>query len=161
MRGATQRPGTGGPGIPGTGPRGGPYGADVINPRAERAVYQQIADLLRHMITSGQVVPGALLPSSKTLEQTHGVSRETIRRALAVLRAEGLIVTEGGYGTRVREPVERERVRVPRGATVTSRPASVDERDELDIPVGGYVFVVEIGGRERILSADRTTLTFS
>lgn len=124
-------------------------------------MYQQLADLLRRMITSGQVGPGAMLPSSKTLEQTHGISRETVSRALAVLRAEGLVVTEGGYGTRVREPAERERVRVPRGATAISRPATNEEREELGIPVGGYVLVVEIGGRERIFSADRTSLTFA
>ncbi|MEU4367581.1 winged helix-turn-helix domain-containing protein [Micromonospora chersina] len=134
----------------------------MIDFRAEQAVYQQLADLLRELITSEQVRPGEMLPSSKTLEQTHGVSRETVRRALAVLRGEGLVVTEPGYGTRVRMAEERERVSVPRGARVISRPATADERRELDIPLGGHVLVVTLGGRERSRhAADRTELTFS
>ncbi|MEK8108626.1 winged helix-turn-helix domain-containing protein [Micromonospora sp. M12] len=82
---------------------------------SERAVYQQLADVLRALITSGAIRPGQLLPSSKVLEQTHGVSRETVRRSLAVLRAEGLVVTEPSYGTRVRVPEQRRQVAVARG----------------------------------------------
>lgn len=132
----------------------------MIDPRAERAVYRQLADVLRESITSGQVRPGGLLPSSKMLEQTHGLSRETVRRALAVLRSEGLVVTEAGYGTRVAEPVDREQVRVPRGSEVISRPATPDERRELDVVEGGHVLVVSVGGRVRgTYPADRTVLT--
>lgn len=139
-----------------------PYGAGMIDFGAERAVYQQLADLLRVSIRAGEIPPGGLLPSSRTLEQTHGVSRETVRRALAVLRSEGLVVTEPSYGTRVRAAEERERVPVPRGARVISRPATAEERRDLDVPLGGHVLVVVVGGRERgRYAADRTELTFS
>ncbi|TDC42111.1 winged helix-turn-helix domain-containing protein [Micromonospora sp. KC213] len=133
----------------------------MIDFRAERAVYQQLADLLREEIASGRIGPGELLPSSKRLEQEHGVSRETVRRALAVLRGEGLIVTEPSYGTRVRVAEERKRVSVPRGASVISRPATAAEREQLDIPLGGHVLVVMVGGRVRgpVHAADRTELT--
>lgn len=140
----------------------GSYRAGMIDFQAERAVYHQLADLLRQRITAGEIEPGGLLPSSKRLEQEHGVSRETVRRALAVLRSEGLIVTEPSYGTRVRAAQERERVPVPRGARVVSRPATAEERRELDIPLGGHLLVVTVGGRERgRYAADRTELTFS
>ncbi|MBX7264900.1 winged helix-turn-helix transcriptional regulator [Micromonospora sp. Llam7] len=112
-----------------------------------RAVYQQLADLLRASIEAGEVAPGGLLPSSKRLEQTYGVSRETVRRALGVLRAEGLVETEPSYGTRVRYAAERHRVSVPRGASVVSLPASHAQRHALGVAVGEHVLVVTVGGR--------------
>lgn len=119
----------------------------MIDFGSERAVYQQLADVLRQSITSGAIAPGQLLPSSKALEQTHGVSRETIRRALAVLRAEGLVVTEPSYGTRVRVPEQRRQIAAPRGSTVISRPATAAERRELGLAVGDHVQVISLGGR--------------
>ncbi|MGC4769175.1 GntR family transcriptional regulator [Micromonospora sp. DT44] len=119
----------------------------MIDFASERAVYQQLADLLRASITSGAIRPGQLLPSSKRLEQEHGVSRETIRRALAVLRAEGLVVTEPSYGTRVRVAEQRRQVSVARGSTVISRPATAAERTQLGLAVGEHVQVISLGGR--------------
>ncbi|WP_431728265.1 GntR family transcriptional regulator [Verrucosispora sp. TAA-831] len=119
----------------------------MIDFGAERAVYQQLADLLRTSIEAGEIPPGSLLPSSKRLEQTYGVSRETVRRALAVLRGEGLVVTESGYGTRVLVAEERRRVTVPRGATAVSVPASREQRDRFGLAVGEHVLVVSLGGR--------------
>jgi DNA-binding transcriptional regulator YhcF (GntR family) len=135
----------------------------VIDPRSERAQFRQLADLLRAQILMADLRPGDRLPSESTLGQTHGVGRETVRRALRVLRDEGLVVTETGYGTTVRIPEERDRVRVPRGAEVIGRPATADERDELEIPRGGpaWVLVVTIGGRHRVYDASRVILTFA
>lgn len=135
---------------------------NVIDPRSDRAVYRQLADLLRARIQSGELPPGALLPSEGRIQQEHGVGRETVRRALRVLRAEGLVVTRSGYGTAVSEPAEREPVRVPRGSTVISRPATADEQASLDIQAGGHVLVVTTGRQpSRVYAADRTELTFS
>lgn len=135
----------------------------MIDPLSERHQYRQLADILRAQITTGELRPGDRLPSESGLHQTYGISRETIRRALRVLRDEGLVVTEGGYGTRVREPEQREQVRVPRGAEAICRPATVDERAELGIEPGGpaWVVVVTVGGRHRVHAADRVVLTFA
>jgi DNA-binding GntR family transcriptional regulator len=65
-------------------------------------LWQQLAAVLREMIQSGQLRPRDPLPSESQLEQEHGVSRGTIRRALAVLRDEDLIVTIAGRGTFVK-----------------------------------------------------------
>jgi GntR family transcriptional regulator len=54
------------------------------------------------MIKSGQLKPRDPLPSETQLQQEYGVSRGTIRRALAVLRDEDLIVTIAGRGTLVK-----------------------------------------------------------
>ena len=162
-------PGFPGPATEGPGPRGSPVPGRnavrtlprVIDPDSERPVYRQMADDLRGLITSRRVRPGQWLPSSKRLEQEYGVSRETVRRALAVLRQEGLVVTEAGYGTRVRESVERRSVPVPRGASVIARPATPQERAELSLREGESVFLVTIGARERKYPVDGTVLTFS
>jgi GntR family transcriptional regulator len=65
-------------------------------------LWQQLASVLRQMIQSGQLGPRDPLPSESQLEQEHGVSRGTVRRALAVLREEDLIVTIAGRGTFVK-----------------------------------------------------------
>ena len=62
-------------------------------------LYVQLANILRDMITSGELQPRAPLPSESYLQQEQGVSRGTVRMAVAILRDEGLVVTIGGRGT--------------------------------------------------------------
>lgn len=62
-------------------------------------LYTQLANILRDMIKSGELQPRAPLPSESYLQQEQGVSRGTVRMAVAVLRDEGLVVTIGGRGT--------------------------------------------------------------
>ncbi len=64
---------------------------------------RQIADELRGRITSGDLPPGARLPSITTLMQEYGVARNTARRALAILVDEGLIEIVHGWGSFVRK----------------------------------------------------------
>ncbi|MGH3867235.1 MAG: GntR family transcriptional regulator [Pseudonocardiaceae bacterium] len=71
------------------------------SPKTSR--YAQVADDLRSEITSGRQPPGSPLPSEERLATRHGVSRVTMRSALAVLRAEGLITTVKGGSTYVRD----------------------------------------------------------
>jgi DNA-binding GntR family transcriptional regulator len=62
-----------------------------------------MAAWLRSRITSGELAPGQVLPSEKDLMDTFGVARTTARRAMAMLRAEGLAETvaqRGSYVTR-------------------------------------------------------------
>lgn len=69
--------------------------------------YRQLAGLLRDRIAAGEFRPGDALPSEKDLQQEHGLARETVRRAMRVLRDEGLVVTIPGRGTFVPpEPTE-------------------------------------------------------
>jgi LacI family transcriptional regulator len=51
--------------------------------------YQSIADALREEIRSGKYLPGAFLPTERDLQLTFGVSRSTVRRALATLAESG------------------------------------------------------------------------
>ncbi|WP_113705334.1 GntR family transcriptional regulator [Nonomuraea lactucae] len=56
-------------------------------------VYTQIADRLRKRIASGEFPPGSALPSEAALGRGFGVARNTVRRGLAILEDEGLLVT--------------------------------------------------------------------
>jgi GntR family transcriptional regulator len=60
--------------------------------------YQQIADEVRARIRSGEYAKGSVLPSEADLGAAHGASRVTIRRALEVLRDEGLVNARQGFG---------------------------------------------------------------
>ncbi|MFJ8902136.1 GntR family transcriptional regulator [Streptomyces sp. NPDC102370] len=66
-----------------------------------------IADDLRDRITSGRLKPGDPLPSEAHLATQYRVSTSTLRNALAVLQAEGLVEKVHGKGNFVRRPVRR------------------------------------------------------
>jgi GntR family transcriptional regulator len=70
----------------------------------ERAAfpYERIAEDLRWEILSSRRQAGERLPSEHKLAEQYGTSRPTVRRAIALLKGEGLIVTEQGKGAFVR-----------------------------------------------------------
>jgi GntR family transcriptional regulator len=62
-------------------------------------VYVQVADHLATRIETGDLAPGSRLPPERELAAAYGVAYDTIRRATALLRERGLIVTVHGRGT--------------------------------------------------------------
>jgi GntR family transcriptional regulator len=132
----------------------------MIDPSADRAVFRQLADLLREQILSGALAPGQALPSETRLTQDYGVSRNTVRQAVAILRGEGLVTTDRPGGTRVRERPERVVIEIDSG-TVEARMPTAEERRELDVPEGVPVLLVERDGRTEIYAGDRTVLRVS
>jgi GntR family transcriptional regulator len=60
--------------------------------------YEEIAGDLRHRVAAGEFAPGRLLPSESALGKAYAASRITVRRALEVLRDEGLVVSRQGFG---------------------------------------------------------------
>jgi len=63
--------------------------------------YVQIADILAARIRVGQYA--SKLPSERDLAAEFGVSYQTLRHAMAVLRERGLIITRQGWGTFIRD----------------------------------------------------------
>lgn len=61
--------------------------------------YYQIANLLRGKIESGELFAGMKLPKELDLSKHFGVSRVTLRQALAILEKEGLVTRERRKGT--------------------------------------------------------------
>ena len=131
-----------------------------IDPRSDRAVYLQVSDIVRNDIVKGRLKPGDDLPSEASLGQTLGVGREAIRQALGVLRAEGLIVTERGFGSRVRELAERRPIKLKRGDTVTARMPSEPERRTMDLDEGVPLIVLtHADGSVELLPGDAVELS--
>ncbi|GAB3803421.1 winged helix-turn-helix domain-containing protein [Micromonospora zhanjiangensis] len=65
--------------------------------------WEQLADHLRNQIESGELAPGAKLPSTSQLTKEHGVSAIVVRQAIFKLRTEGLIEGVQGVGVFVVE----------------------------------------------------------
>jgi GntR family transcriptional regulator len=72
-----------------------------IDPDAPKLVYVQVADHITARIEAGDLARGARLPAERDLATEYGVSYDTIRRATALLRDRGLIITIVGRGTYV------------------------------------------------------------
>lgn len=60
--------------------------------------YQSIADELQRRIGAGEFAAGRLLPSEADLSVTYEASRVTVRRALELLREQGLVDSRQGFG---------------------------------------------------------------
>ena len=74
----------------------------IQQPEGKQIRHRVIADQLRAAIKDGSLQPGAKLKSETELMAEHGVSRGTVREALANLRAEGLVEARRGSGVFVR-----------------------------------------------------------
>lgn len=80
----------------------GPADPATLGPPPRTAgttLFQQIAVVLRDRIVSGQLPPGARLPSEAEICTAWTVSRITAKRALDLLAAEGLVTRARGRGT--------------------------------------------------------------
>src|SRR3954464_5141310 len=102
--------------------------APMIDPSADRAVFRQLADLLRNQIESGELGPGEPLPSELRLAQEYGISRTTVRQAIGQLRTEGLVTVDRPRGTFVRVPEPTELVTLGRGERAGARTPTAAQR---------------------------------
>jgi GntR family phosphonate transport system transcriptional regulator len=124
------------------------------------ALWTAIADALRTEIAAGSRAPGDRLPTEAELSERFGVNRHTVRRALAALVSEGLIVTRRGAGAHVAPapaidyPLSRRvrfrqnlaasgRVAGRRVLALETRRADLREAELLALPEGAPVHVLE------------------
>lgn len=70
-----------------------------------RGMYLQVSDSLRKQIESGEVEE--ILPSEATLMRSYGVARNTVRRALKILEADGVVESAPGIGWRITRDGDR------------------------------------------------------
>jgi GntR family transcriptional regulator len=124
--------------------------------------YRQLLIILRNQILSGQLQPGERIPSEEDLISTYGLSRGTVRKAVAQLEAEKLIETEHGIGSFVRAlhpnaipfhfltPAPAQ-AGLNDGYEILAQetiPAPLDVAEKLRLPPGA--FVIHIARRRRI-----------
>jgi GntR family transcriptional regulator/MocR family aminotransferase len=74
--------------------------------------FEQIADAIRTAIASGEVVPGARLPSTRVLADQLSVARSTVDAAYALLAGEGAVASRRGGGTIVSGAVRARMVAI-------------------------------------------------
>ncbi|MGV9426436.1 GntR family transcriptional regulator [Streptomyces sp. NPDC003656] len=90
-----------------------------------RGTYLQVSDSLRQQIESGDIVDA--LPSEAALVRTHGVSRNTVRRALKMLEADDVVQSAPGVGWRVVRGGDRRSLAERMTALITEQSLSVDD----------------------------------
>ena len=73
-----------------------------IDPTGPVPPYKQIAAIIRARIESGEYSTGNRIPTESEIVETWEVARTTARRAIALLRDEGLVTTVPQRGTYVR-----------------------------------------------------------
>ena len=61
--------------------------------------YREISKHYEHLIRTGQLKPGHMLPKEPVLAKQHKVTRTTLRKAFALLVAKGLVIKKRGQGT--------------------------------------------------------------
>jgi DNA-binding FadR family transcriptional regulator len=69
-----------------------------------RGLQGRVIEALGADIVGGRYQPGELLPREAELTEQYGVSRTSVREAMKVLAAKGLVEIRQKIGTRVREP---------------------------------------------------------
>lgn len=110
-------------------------------------LYQKVIDRIIAQISSGELLPGSMLPSEMQIAAEIGVSQGTARKSLMILEQHGIVRREQGRGTFVTARTPESslfnffRLRQPDGQMirpelvsekVTSRRALTPERKGLD-----------------------------
>jgi DNA-binding transcriptional MocR family regulator len=127
----------------------------VINPRSMLPAYLQLAIYLRGAIIVRRLPPGSSLPSEPELSERYKVSRDTVRRAMQLLRDIGITETRRGVGHFVTRTPEIRRVVVAPGSQVIVRMPQPHEQGEL---LGLTVFVVSEPGKPPVAYDTAQTL---
>lgn len=136
-----------------------------VDERTSRPLYRQVADELRVQIQQRQLTPGGQLPTESELMDRYGVSRNTIRLALGVLRTEGLVVTGQGRGSFVADvPARRHRGAagevhevVTRGGSdaLTAELADVVDRERIEVAVSTHPAPPHVADRLGLRAGER------
>jgi GntR family transcriptional regulator len=129
---------------------------------------RRVADVLRRVVTDG--APGRLLPPEAHLATEYGVSRNAVRAALDLLRAEGLVERIQGTGTRVTRAALPHGIDALRGLAETflghgevrnevrlarTAAASAPVAARLEVAVGSDVLCLE---RRRLVDGEPVSL---
>lgn len=96
-----------------------------------KALHNEVIDQVCELIDRGVLAPGQTLPSERDLAQKLGVSRNSVREALRVLEARGIIVTRHGVGRSIRDVSPLNSA----GWPITERIETLTVREVLEIRV--------------------------
>lgn len=94
-------------------------------------LYEQLAARISNQIERGELPAGTMLESEAELIVRYGVSRITVRQAIAVLRKQGKLMARRGKGTFVAEKVVSQRLDTLQGFYDALRSQGLDPQLQL------------------------------
>ncbi len=120
----------------------------IISNADPRPIYQQVGEAVRGAIISGELAPGAALPSIRGLAKDLRISVITTKRAFEELEREGYISTVPGKGSFVAE--------TGAGLLRERRLAQIEEHLRQALRLGGSCGLsrTEIGEMLKVLSEE-------
>ncbi len=81
-----------------------------FKPIKTKKIYEEIVDQLRELIHTGAFSPGDQLPPEREMAAMLGVSRASVREAVVVLQALGILTVKPGEGTYVSASMNSETI---------------------------------------------------
>lgn len=111
-----------------------------IDPIRREPVATQIARRLVEVILSGQIEPGARMPSERQLAESFGVGRSAMREALKALSLIGLVEVRQGDGTYLRQADTALLPEVIEWGLLLGEPRTMDlveARQEIEVILAG------------------------
>lgn len=105
---------------------------------SKQTLREQVADKLAFMIQTGLLRPGDELPAERELAKTLNVSRESVRGAMAILAARGMVKVSHGSRSRVLQAMDR-----PLHELVGAM-ASLKDKDIEEVAVARAHFEVDV-----------------
>ena len=70
-----------------------------LNKSSSVALYQQLVDEIKEMISSGKLSEGDRIMTELELSRNYDISRITVRKAIEILVEEGILIKKQGIGT--------------------------------------------------------------
>ena len=113
----------------------------------EQPKYLYVADTLRREIAEGVFRDGQTLLTEEELRVRFGVSRQTVRQAIALLEDDGLVDRRRGSGTYVRHGPRRRQGALHIGVITTY--------------ITDYIFPTIVSGIENVLSSNGVVMSLS
>ncbi|WP_194832561.1 FadR/GntR family transcriptional regulator [Nocardia sp. XZ_19_369] len=125
----------------------------ALQPVVKRSVSGDVFEQIAADVLSGELVPGATLPSERQLAEALGVSRPAVREALQRLAAAGLVAVRQGDATTVLD--------YRRGAGLEVLPRLLVQAGELDPKVARSILEARLhnGPKVAVLAAGRLGVT--
>lgn len=80
-----------------------------VDPLSGRPLYKQITEQIERAVRCGSLAPGELLPSMNSLAEELNISKETVKKAYAILRDKGIVTPRQGKGFYVTDPGDSDK----------------------------------------------------
>ncbi len=98
----------------------------------------RIASQLVELIEIMKLLPGDKLPPERQLAEMLSVSRPSLREALHILQAQGLVQIKHGQGSYVQEPLVAQELRASMMSTTHGLNELFDAREVLEVPASKW-----------------------